>query len=158
MAAHDQSYKLLFSHPEMVRDLFQGFVHEPWVAELDFSTLERVSESFVSEDLTEREADMIWRVRWKQQWLYLYLLIEFQSTVDKFMAVRCMTYIGLLYQSIIKNKQLTPQHLLPPVFPLVLYNGRERWNAATRVSVLIEPVLPELARYLPELQYELLDE
>lgn len=30
---HDNSYKRLFSHPEMVRGLFIGFVNEPWVAE-----------------------------------------------------------------------------------------------------------------------------
>lgn len=36
---HDSSYKLLFSHPAMVEDLLTGFVHEDWVAELDFATL-----------------------------------------------------------------------------------------------------------------------
>ena len=45
MAQHDNGYKNLFSHPEMVRDLLTGFVHEPWVAELDFATLEKVSGS-----------------------------------------------------------------------------------------------------------------
>ncbi len=42
MAEHDASYKLLFSHREMVVDLIRGFVHEDWVKDLDFSTLERV--------------------------------------------------------------------------------------------------------------------
>ena len=28
MNDHDHSYKLLFSHPRMVQDLLQGFVHE----------------------------------------------------------------------------------------------------------------------------------
>ncbi len=31
---HDQSYKLLFSHPEMVADLLRGFVREDWVEHL----------------------------------------------------------------------------------------------------------------------------
>ncbi len=44
MAAHDPSYKLLFSHREMVADLVRGFVREDWVAALDFDTLERVRE------------------------------------------------------------------------------------------------------------------
>ncbi len=42
---HDHAYKLLFSEPEMIIDLLQGFVHEPWVSELDFTTLEIVSGS-----------------------------------------------------------------------------------------------------------------
>lgn len=64
--------------------------------------LERVPDSFVGEDWRGREGDVIWRVRWGERWLYLYLLIEFQSSVDRFMAVRLLTYIGLLYQDIIK--------------------------------------------------------
>ncbi|MGA7978728.1 MAG: Rpn family recombination-promoting nuclease/putative transposase, partial [Chromatiaceae bacterium] len=87
MAQHDPSYKLLFSHTRMVEDLIRGFVHEDWVAELDFTTLERVSEKSVSVDLRTREDDMIWRLRWGERWLYVYLLLEFQSSVDRFMAV-----------------------------------------------------------------------
>ena len=98
MPDHDHSYKLLFSHAEMVRDLIQGFIHEEWVDQLDFSTLEKVSGSYVSDDLREREDDVIWRLRWGKEWIYVYLLLEFQSTVDNYMAVRMMTYIGLLYQ------------------------------------------------------------
>jgi len=48
---YDHSYKNLFSHPEMVSDLLRGFVREDWVAEVDFTTLERVSGSYVADDL-----------------------------------------------------------------------------------------------------------
>jgi hypothetical protein len=37
MAAHDPSYKVLFSHRNRVADLIRGFVQEEWVAELDFA-------------------------------------------------------------------------------------------------------------------------
>ena len=51
---HDHSYKLLFSHPEMVADLLRGFVREDWVNELDFATLERVGGGYVADDLRGR--------------------------------------------------------------------------------------------------------
>ncbi|MEW6169909.1 MAG: transposase, partial [Pseudomonadota bacterium] len=35
---HDSGYRQLFSHPQMIRDLLHGYVEEPWVAHLDFST------------------------------------------------------------------------------------------------------------------------
>ena len=100
---HDHSYKLLFSHPEMVADLLRGFVLEDWVKDLDFATLERVSGGYVADDLREREDDIVWRVRFGGGWLYVYLLIEFQSSVDHFMAVRVLAYLGLLYQDIIRT-------------------------------------------------------
>ena len=155
---HDHSYKLLFSHPEMVKDLLTGFVKETWVDQLDFSTLEKVSGSYVTDELRDREDDIIWRVRWGGDWLYVYLLLEFQSSVDRFMAVRIMSYLGLLYQDLIRQKALTPSGKLPPVLPVVLYNGEERWRAAQNVNELVERVPGGLERYRPELSYLLLDE
>ena len=46
---HDHSYKLLFSHPEMVADLLRGFVHDDWVKDLDFASLERVGDGYVTD-------------------------------------------------------------------------------------------------------------
>ncbi|MBK7002673.1 MAG: Rpn family recombination-promoting nuclease/putative transposase [Rhodoferax sp.] len=158
MAQHDNGYKNLFSHPQMVRDLLVGFVHEPWVAELDWNTLEKVSGSYVTDDLRDREDDIVWRVRFNERWLYVYLLLEFQSSVDEFMAVRLLTYLGLLYQDIIKQKTFTPSGRLPPVLPLVLYNGVRRWNAAQEISALIEVPPGRLQDYTPHLKYLLLDE
>ncbi|HRD49503.1 MAG TPA: transposase, partial [Candidatus Contendobacter sp.] len=48
MAEHDNSYKLLFSHVELVTDLLRGFVCEPWAARLDLATLEKLSDLHVS--------------------------------------------------------------------------------------------------------------
>jgi hypothetical protein len=159
VADHDNGYKLLFSHAEMVADLIRGFVHEDWVKNLDFSTLEKVGGSYVSDDLRRRESDMVWRVRWgRERWLYIYLLLEFQSTVDPFMAVRVMTYVGLLYQDLIRQRCFTPSGKLPPVLPLVLYNGGPAWDSALDVSELVESLPGGLERYRPQLRYFLLDE
>ncbi len=128
MADHDHSYKQLFSHAALVRDLLQGFVQETWIEDLDFATLEKTSSSYVSDDLREREDDAIWRVRCQDSWMYVYILIEFQSTVNRFMAVRLLTYIGLLYQDLIRSQQLLANGQLPAVLPLVLYNGVKPWQ------------------------------
>lgn len=156
--SHDHGYKLLFSHPEMVRDLLTGFVHEDWVAQCDFDTLEKVGGSYVSDDLREREDDVVWRVRWGSDWLYVYLLLEFQSTVDHFMAVRLLGYLALLYQDLIRAGKLGKGDKLPPVLPLVLYNGLTRWRAPTDLDELIHPAPKGLERYRPQLHYLLLDE
>jgi hypothetical protein len=160
VADHDNGYKMLFSHPEMVADLLRGFVREDWVRELDVSTLEKVPASFVGKKMRKRESDVLWRLRWRDgdRWLYVYLLLEFQSKVDPFMAVRMMTYLGLLYEDLIRRGHLTPEGLLPPVLPLVLYNGLARWDGAQDVSELIESVPGGLERYRPQLRYCLLDE
>lgn len=171
MSTHDSAYKNVFSHPKAVQDLLLGFVHEDWVHQLDYSTLEKVSGSYVSDDLRDREDDIIWRIRIRPggpaapaaqgkatgEWLYVYLLLEFQSSNDTYMAVRILTYIGLLYQDLIKSGQ-TSGRKLPAVFPLVLYNGERPWSAARELEELIEPVPTSLGAYRPRLRYFVLDE
>ena len=154
----DASYKLLFSAPEVVRDLVLGFIPDDWLHSLDYSTLEKVPGSYVTDDLRHRADDVIWRVRAEGEWIYLYLLIEFQSSVDAWMAVRMMSYVGLLYQDLIRRGEVLPGRRLPPVLPIVLYNGDAKWTAVTDIAALIPKAPGLVAKYLPKLEYLLIDE
>jgi hypothetical protein len=64
--------------------------------------------------------------------------------------------VGALYESLIKANSVHPAQL-PPVLPIVLYNGDDRWKVATDISLLID--CPSVLRpYQPKLRYLLLDE
>ena len=158
MAKHDEAYKLLFSHPEVVRDLILGFVPDEWLHGLDYGTLQKVPVHFVTDRFQHREADVIWRVRVKENWVYLYLLIEFQSRTDPWMAVRMMTYVGLLYQDLIRRGHVLPGRRLPPVLPIVLHTGERAWRAAQAIEDLIPQVPGLVAKYLPKMRYLVVDE
>ena len=142
---HDTAYKLLFSFPEMVRDLLAGFVSGEEVAELDLSTLERWPASQVGDTLRERHQDRVWRVRYRHRWLYVLVLLEFQSTVDRTMAVRVLSYAALLYQDLLR----TSAKPLPAVLPIVLHHGPGRWSAVLDVAGLAAPSGAFLAPYQP---------
>ena len=155
---HDPTYKRLFSQPRMVQDLLRGFVARDWSDALDFSTLSPVPASFVSHRLRQRHGDLVWQVRFRGDWLYLLVLLEFQSTVESAMAVRVLTYTGLLYEKLIDDGVLRRHGKLPPVLPIVIYNGSKRWTAAEDVAEMIAGGGEALARYQPSLRYYLLDE
>ena len=154
---HDAAYKRLFSHPRMVEDLLRGFIAANWTGALDFETLEKLPAEFVSDDLRQRRGDGMWRVRFRDEWLYVLVLLEFQSTVDPYMAVRILVYTGLLHQDLVRRSALGPDGELPPVLPVVIYNGRSRWTAETDVSRLIAPVGEDLARCQPSQRYFVVD-
>ena len=40
----------------------------------------------------QRHGDVVWRVRADGEWIYLYLLIEFQHCVDTYMPVRMLGF------------------------------------------------------------------
>ena len=155
---HDPAYKLLFSRPRMVRDLLDGFAARGWSGALDFDTLDPLPASFVSEDLQQRHGDLVWRIRFRDdRWLYLVLLLEFQATVDPAMALRMLTYTALLYQRLDADGVLRDHGALPPVLPVVLYNGRRTWTAPVEMTDLVAAGSDLLAPYQPSQRYYLLD-
>ncbi len=163
---YDAGYKSFFSNTEMVVSLLRDFVPEKLLGKMDLSTLERSFSSYVSDDLRERHDDIIWRVKWKEggnedkeeNWFYIYLILEFQSSVDPWMALRILGYMTLLWQDLIKDGTVRSRDKLPPIFPIVLYNGKKTWTAARDVADLLIPISGPLAAYQPRQKYFLIDE
>lgn len=133
---HDFGYKRLFSNVTIFRQLLENFVPEPWIKELDFSTAETIDHSFISDIYKETESDLIYRVKLNGEDVLIYLLLEFQSSVDRFISVRILNYITSLYLSMIRTGQAKEK--LPPVYPILLYNGDPRWTAAECVADTID--------------------
>jgi predicted transposase/invertase (TIGR01784 family) len=145
---HDTGYKKLFKSPVLVEELVTHFVMEDWIGELDFSSLELLDKTFITDEFKTKESDMIYKVSFRGKDVYIFLLIEFQSTVDRFMSLRVLRYITEFYEFLYKSRKLKK---LPPVFPLLLYNGRAKWNSPLNIMDLVEGNIP--LQYIPRFQY-----
>ena len=154
----DPNYKRLFSFPRMVADLLRAFLPGEVLAELDLSTLGKLPAEYVSDELLQRHGDCVWRLRRRGRWLYLLVLLEFQSTEEPRMALRILTYTSLLYQELVRSGALDAGGRLPAVLPVVLYTGEGRWRAAMEVGELVGPVGRWLAPYQPSQRYLVVDE
>ena len=119
-----------------------------------------MNSSYVHESDQQRIGDVVWRLKLQggSDWVYMYLLLELQSKVDRYMALRMMVYVGLLYQDLIKQKQLGADGLLPAIFPAVIYNGKRPWSAPLNLIELITPVPEPLRSLLPNMSYFVFDE
>ena len=153
---HDASYKKIFAHRRTIGDLLRGFAGK-LARHLDFSTLERLPASFVTEHLGQRHADMLWKIQTADgSWLYLLVLLEFQSTIDHDMALRMLDYTVRVLQGLGSDDR-GPGGKYPPLLPVVIYNGEGRWTAVTDARELFAPMPDELLGYRPRHQYLLLD-
>jgi len=133
---HDSGYKHLFSNKVIFRQLIETFVTEEWVKELDFDTCQKIDKSFISEHYKETESDIIYQIPFRGKESYLIILIEFQSTVHRFMALRVLNYLTNFYMDYLKSNKKVKK--LPPIFPIVLYSGDKTWTAPVNLSELIE--------------------
>ncbi len=149
---HDATYKAAFSHPRMMRDqlsLVTQLVGDqlPILHRLRLDTLERLPSEYVTDNREKRFGDMVWRVALhpaspdedatEPQWLHILLMLEFQSRPDWIMAVRVQSYAALLYLDLHKREQFKAGNPVPPVLPLVLYNGSEPWRAPLSFEELV---------------------
>ena len=160
---HDLAFKRWFDHKRMVEDLLRGFAPPGVAARLDFASLEQMPADYVDDDLRASRGDALWRVRYRppdggREWLYLLVLLEFQSTVDPFMAARVLAYTAQTYVKLVRAEAVRPGERLPPVLPVVIYNGRTRWSAAEDMDGLVAAAGGALAPFQPRQRYLLLDE
>jgi len=82
-----------------------------------------------------------------------------QSVVDRTMSIQLMHYIACFYSELLKNKVITPGQGLPPILPIVLYNGATSWTPPLDVYDMVQPEPPGFLQiYQPHLRYYLVDE
>jgi predicted transposase/invertase (TIGR01784 family) len=147
---HDNWYTLLFNDPTIIEELLRSFVHEEFVNDLDFSVIKKINTKYVSPSEKSRQADEVFEIKSKSgHSAYIYIFIEFQSTVDRFMALRMGRYMFESYQEM---QSLKKSEYLNPSFPILLYNGDQKWTAPESFSELLIPSsIPK--EYLPEFRY-----
>ena len=154
----DPIYKRLYAFARMVEDLLRSLFTD---AELgaDYNTLEKLPTEYVGDALQQRRGDTAWRLRARAAgggWLHVLVMLEFQSNADSAMALRVLEYTALLYGELLRRG--TAPGALPPVLPVVLYNGDAPWRPATEMRELIAPPPPALAPYQPSQRHVVLDQ
>ena len=55
----DPIYRRLFSFPRMVEDLLRAVVRAPWLDDVDFATLEKLSADHVGDRGQQRRGDAV---------------------------------------------------------------------------------------------------
>ncbi len=154
---HDSLFRSTFRRPELAREHFQQALPPAVVAAVDWDTLEPRPESFLDEHLNKLQSDILYRAQLTGGGeLYLYLLLEHQSTPDPLMPFRLLQYMVRIWESWLKEHR--GARTLPFIWPIVLYNGRRPWNVSTQFQDLFPPELrAPLSAQLPAFLHQLQD-
>ena len=159
----DRSARWLFQNREYLQGLLQIVARHlvPWI---DFSQLKLIERSFLADNLEELVADLVFRVPFRDESgtdeLFIYILVEHQSTVDKQMAFRVNSYmnqiLALQRREWVTNNIPESEWRYAPVIPIVFYTGEQRWNAPLTLDALMD-VPDVLSEFIPKFKILLLD-
>ena len=132
---HDKGYKKLFSKKKNFIDFLKKYINESWVNTINENDLTLIDKEFISEDYLEKESDIIYKASLNngEGSVYFYCLLEMQSSVDFSMPFRLLCYMTELlkkeFSNVSKEERKRKEFKLPPVVPIVLYNGKTSWTA-----------------------------
>ncbi|WPB77946.1 Rpn family recombination-promoting nuclease/putative transposase [Archangium violaceum] len=140
---HDLFVRYTFGHPERAAAELRAALPSHVSAQVDWDTLRLEPGSVVDPELRKTETDLLFSARLRTgQSLLLYVLLEHQSSVDRWMAWRMLRYVVRWVES--WRQQHPESTRLPVIIPLVMYHGAEEtWTAPRRVEELFD--LPEEA-------------
>src|SRR5690349_11663124 len=135
---HDLFARFTFGHPERAAAELRAALPPHVVSEVDWSSLRREPGSVVDPELRETESDLLFTARLREgRPLLLYVLLEHQSSVDRWMALRMLRYV---VRQVEHWREKHPEHtVLPVIIPLVMYHGPDgAWLAPRRVEELFD--------------------
>jgi predicted transposase/invertase (TIGR01784 family) len=124
---HDALFRKAMENPLVAKEFFDTHLPVSIKSSIDFSTLKLEKESFIEKKLKASISDALFSVRFNNTEGYIYLLLEHQSRPDHFMALRLFRYmLNICNRHLTINKHAK---LLPLVYPLVFFNGKEAYTA-----------------------------
>ena len=151
----DRSLKRLLQDGEYVHGLVK--IVAPEIERyLDFNGIAYHQSSFISEALQERESDVLLSVPFSDETvtdeLLIYILIEHQSTVDRTMGFRLLSYMMQIWEAQRKEWESdqvpVSEWRLQPILPILFYTGDRRWTAPLSLTAIMD--VPEiLSRFVP---------
>ncbi|EMY76743.1 hypothetical protein LEP1GSC060_3358 [Leptospira weilii serovar Ranarum str. ICFT] len=120
---HDRLIRETFQDKVEIVSFFKNTLPSEVVNLLDLGSLELLKSNFISEELKEEQADMLYSVRLKSgKEAQIYILFEHKSYLDPDIYVQLLGYLSKIYNSQIKNNG---SYFV--VIPFVFYHGEMKW-------------------------------
>ncbi|MFP3011652.1 MAG: Rpn family recombination-promoting nuclease/putative transposase [Rickettsia sp.] len=132
---HDDIIRSAFENPIVAKEFFQMHLPAYIQSLIAFKTLKMEKDSFVDETLKKSILDILFSVKFNSEDGYLFLLLEHQSKPDYYMAFRLFKYMLKIAEYHMKT---TKSKKFPFIYPLVFYNGIQKYNAPLNLWELFE--------------------
>ena len=133
---HDKYVRALMQDPKIAAEFFAEYADEDLKQHIDLTAIELQNTSFITDDLKEYFSDLVYKCPYfadaanqhqADQPARMILLVEHQSTLDRYIPVRVFHYLfNFLNQELrLLKSQQSQQDKLPPFYALIFYNGKQ---------------------------------
>ena len=141
--AHDKFFKLTFTDKGVKESFLQTYLPMELSKGIDLSTVEEVNPSFISETFQLNESDLLVKVQAMGKPIYILFLMEHKSYKDRKTPFQILRYFVDIWES-----QLAKKEKLTPILPVVIYEGKNKWNYP-QMGEYFKDLPDEWRSYLP---------
>jgi hypothetical protein len=162
----DRSIRWLLETPDNLHGLLSVVVGD-LAKRIDYSRTELLNRTFILDDFRKREADIIFKVPFFSpkdngsiSKVIIYILIENQSTVDRMMPFRMLSYMMQVWNMEMQEWESDNiplrQRYFRPILPVVFYTGSQHWESPLEMKQLVK--IPDgLEMLIPQFKIFLLN-
>ena len=156
-SSHAEFFEKIFSRRENAISLIQNVLPESVQNHMQLDTLQVEPGSYVDEKLSRHFADLIFSIHLKSGTTSrVYCLLEHKSSPEYLVALQILRYMALEWHEMVKNKKITGNKL-PPIIPIVVYQGHEDWDAGLNFQDVVDFPDEDFKAYAPDFEYLLWD-
>ena len=133
---HNNLFRSVFGDTREASALLRAHLPLAISRQLRWSTLALQPVGFIDHRLRDSESDLLFLIRRKADAapVWLYVLLEHQSTPDAWLRLRLLKYSIRIWER--DRRRHRNEEQLRPILPLVLYQGRRRWRHGREFSEL----------------------
>lgn len=154
---HDLLVKQIFGDPKHARVELEAVLPPGVVAELDWSTLEVLPETFIDPAFTKTQADLLFRIQLAGHEARIYVVFEHKSDAKAETLVQVGGYVLDVLERYFRHGGKLPA---PVVLPVVLHHSNSGWTVAQSFHELFDPAvlsIPGVREHVPDFRIVLDD-
>ncbi|MFT4058969.1 MAG: Rpn family recombination-promoting nuclease/putative transposase [Legionella sp.] len=145
--AHDQFFRTAMGDKRVAQDFLKSWLPNDLCQKIDFEQLEIQPRSHINDVRKESAVDVLFKTIIEGHEVYIYLLLEHQSTPDQLMPFRMLKYMCNIIDQHLKTQDSKSDKRIPLIYPLVIYHGKRKYPFSTNLSDLIDAPQSLVDRY-----------
>ena len=126
---HDKIFRTVLSNKNDACKFINNIIH--FKEKITSNDLLLYKTSFVTSEFKNKEADIVYKLKDKN----IFILIEHQTKIDYTMPYRILAYQHEIIKSAINISNANTKNFdIPTVIPIVVYTGKQKWNAKNSLN------------------------
>ncbi|MFO8032775.1 MAG: Rpn family recombination-promoting nuclease/putative transposase [Desulfohalobiaceae bacterium] len=152
---HESLFLKVFKDKENTKHFLQQHLAQDLLEHADWDSMYLENVSYLDDEMRKHFSDLVFSVRMGQQEFSaakVYLLFEHKSSPESLVGLQVLRYMALQWKEMYDQGQIAGGKL-PPIIPIVIYQGRGSWKARASFQELVELPSETYKAFVPDFSF-----